>query len=113
MNDRNKGFLPFFLQFINTAISEDMMTVNNSLENHPLQKSSFEDILSLNSSFLRFKLLIILTGYRCLTDGTRKTAKTMINPKNNLVKTMYSMIERHDITSTVSVRLCFTKMTMS
>ena len=27
-----KKFTPFFLQFINTAISEDMMIVNNSLE---------------------------------------------------------------------------------
>ena len=89
MNDLNKEFLPFFLQFINTAISEDVMTVNNSLENHSLQKSSFEDILSLNSSFLRFKLLIILTGYRCLADGHPEDSERMINPRNNLVKTVF------------------------
>ena len=40
MNNRNKQFLPFFLQFINTAISEDVKTVNNSLE------SSISEVIS-------------------------------------------------------------------
>ena len=58
------------------------MTVNS------LESSIAEvKILSLNKT-LRFKLFIILTGYRCLADGIRKSAKRMINPTNNLTKTM-------------------------
>ena len=40
-------FLPFFLQFINTAISEDVMTVNNLLESSIAEVK----ILSLDNTF--------------------------------------------------------------
>ena len=83
MDNRNKQILPLFLQLINTAISEDVMTVNSlesSIAEVKFQGDWFFDLIIL-SAFRGSSCLIILTGYRCLTDGTRKTAKEWLIPQ--------------------------------
>ena len=51
MNNRNKQFLPFFLQFINTAISGDVKTVNNSLESSIAEVKFRGDSFTCNNAF--------------------------------------------------------------